>query len=72
MTAEQALRSVADQEHCSIADSFGTLGLESEMDLLNPGTMVAPAAAGRATHADAGPLETDEVGRHPCGVDGST
>ena len=34
MTAELALRSVASQEHCSIADSFGTLGLESEMDLL--------------------------------------
>jgi hypothetical protein len=34
VTAEQALRSVADQDHCSIADSFGTLELEPEMDLL--------------------------------------
>jgi hypothetical protein len=34
VTAEQALRCVANQEHCSIADSFGTLKLEPEMDLL--------------------------------------
>src|SRR3712207_266058 len=34
VTAEQALRSVSPQDHCSIADSFGTLELESEMDLL--------------------------------------
>ena len=34
VTAEQALRGVADQEHCSIADSFGTLELDPEMELL--------------------------------------
>ena len=34
VTAAQALVGVADQEHCSIADSFGMLTLDREMDLL--------------------------------------